>query len=104
MITTNAKSKIDGAQLSHIELVISSSGDISMRVKANLVSSHGEIFGVTERVGGWSENVIKAVGQLTDSLEMFIISKTFGVEEENHGSIDDSSRPEGIIKFGLEDI
>lgn len=97
MITTDAESKIKGVSLSKVELVVSGSGDMSLKVRANLVSDTGAIYGAVERVGGWSENVIESIEDLAQSLESFLLSATFDVGEHEDGKSANRKSPKGIL-------
>jgi len=96
MKTTDAPSHIEGVALSKVELVIGGAGDMSMKVKANLVSRKGDIHGTTERVGGWTEPVLDAIRNLNEALEAHLLAANFDVGEDDDRSAERDT-PKGIL-------
>ena len=96
-----APCRIDGVSVSKVELVVGGAGDMSMKVWANLVDSGGGIHGTTERVGGWSENVLSTLQEFVSSLESHVLAAHFETEEENDGGSAERNTPAGILDFEL---
>lgn len=95
MKTTNSPPRMTGVSLSQVELTVGGAGDMSMKAKANLVSDDGAIHGMTERVGGWSDNVTEAVRGLIDALEEHLLAAHFELSEgEEYGN---EHTPKGIL-------
>ena len=101
MKRTEATCRIEGVALSKIELIVGGAGDMSMKVRANLVDQDGEIHGTTERVGGWSEAVLESIGELAGSLESHLLAAHFDVSEESDGRSAERETPAGILDFEL---
>lgn len=103
MKQTDAPCHIQGVALSRVELVVGGAGDMSLKVKANLVDSGGGIHGATERVGGWSNYVIDALREFVDALEGHLMAAHFEVGEEEgfHGGSAELNSPAGILDVKL---
>lgn len=98
---TQAPCHIEGISVSKVELVVGGAGDMSMKVWANLVDSGGGIHGTTERVGGWSENVLSTIQDFMGALEEHVLAAHFEVEEGYDGGSAERETPTGILDIGL---
>ena len=102
MKRTEAQCHIVGVSLSKVELIVGGAGDMSLKVRANLVDSDGEIHGTTERVGGWSEAVIENLREFVGSLEHHLLAAHFEVNEDNDGYRSaERATPAGILDAEL---
>lgn len=97
MKVTDAPSRIGGISLSKVELISGGAGDISLKVRANLISTNGDIHGISERVGGWSEKVTQATSDFIGALESFLLAAHFDIGEEEDGKSAERSTPKGIL-------
>lgn len=103
MKQTDAACHIVGVSLSKVELVVGGAGDMSLKVRANLVDNNGGIHGTTERVGGWSEAVIGSLREFVDSLEHHLLAAHFEVNEgdDGYGRSAERATPAGILDAEL---
>lgn len=101
MKTTDAPCRIEGVALTRVELVLGGAGDMSMKVKANLVSKEGDVHSNCERVGGWSPKVIQTLSDFANALESHLLAVHFDVGEEDDRSAE-SDAPTGILGSRLE--
>lgn len=101
MRQTEAPCHIRGVSLSKVELVVGGAGDMSLKVRANLVDANGGIHGSTERVGGWSDSVTEALREFSLALEEHLLAAHFEVEEGSYGGSAERETPTGILDFGL---
>lgn len=97
MKTTDAPSRIGGVSVSKVELVSGGAGDMSLKVRANLISGNGDIHGISERVGGWSAKVTQATNDFVEALEAFLLAVHFDTGEEEDGKSAERSTPKGIL-------
>lgn len=96
MRRTDAPCRIEGLSLTRVEIVFGGAGDMSMKVKANLVSRDGDIHSSTEKVGNWSSNVLEAANEFANALEAHLLSRHFDVGEEDDRAAE-SDIPTGIL-------
>ena len=96
MRTTDAPPRMKGGSVSRVEYGVGGAGDQSLKVRANFVTEKGDIHGTTERVGGWSPNVIAAAENFVEALESFLLAAHFDVGEEDDRSAERNT-PKGIL-------
>lgn len=101
MRSTKAPCHVSGVALSKVELIIGGAGDMSLKVKANLVDRAGSIHATTERVGGWSENVVSVLREFVGALEGHLVAAHFDEEEGNYGGSAERETPAGILDADL---
>jgi len=97
MKVTDAPSRIGGISLSKVELISGGAGDMSLKVRANLISNNGDVHGISERVGGWSEKVTQATNDFIEALEAYLLAVHFETGEEEDGRSAERNIPKGIL-------
>lgn len=96
MRQTDAPCRIEGLALTRVEIVFGGAGDMSMKVRANLVSKDGDVHSNTEKVGNWSPNVLEVTSDFANALEAHLLARHFDVGE-NDDRAAESDTPAGIL-------